>query len=310
MNTFIYKYDVPYAIGKGQLSMAYDIFRVTGRYMTGTEVTGYHLINLTNGASLIANRERAIAMVGRGQVENMRIQYNGDDVQLRGKGINLTKLPVYDMKSNSIRGQNNAEPQKQKNGLGRFTIVKRVMYKTACVGYVLTDASGKEVNISREKVQDMAIKGLIKNADAQRYTPTGQTNSTIVIRGVGCDLKSLPVVVIDKNGESFDTSAKSQNTFVRASRLNKAGILYTADGLKRTFESGDYIIVLPTGKVTVLKAADARSKLSPSQNKTALCDNSMAKIGEYCIEFYGMKKCKLSASIVLGWQVVEIHISK
>lgn len=45
-------------------------YSIVGRYMNGTEVTGYHLQSIETGKAGKFTREQVIFLVGRGQVTN------------------------------------------------------------------------------------------------------------------------------------------------------------------------------------------------------------------------------------------------
>ena len=132
-------------------------FNVTGRYMDGPQVVGYQLVG-TDGSQLQVNNDRVIYMIGRGEIENMRIQYSNGNVIPRGKGINLQKLPIFDVNKNSFRGneaQQKAASMTNKsdfNTMGQQTITKRIMRGRRVEGYVLTDFQGKEKKLPRSKV--------------------------------------------------------------------------------------------------------------------------------------------------------------
>ena len=61
----------------------------------------------------------------------------------------------------------------------------------SAVGYVVQNAGGAQKEIDRKTVLKMAQKGQIGNARAQLY------NGQAILRGVGCDLRDLPIKRID-----------------------------------------------------------------------------------------------------------------
>lgn len=295
-------------------------YRVTGRYMTGSAVTGYHLVG-ADGSQVIANKERLIYMIGRGQVENMRLQTNGDDVILRGKGVNLNKLPVFDVSKGEFRGnsasQNAASthvaPKKNSgiNPMGQLTLIKRIMYKTNCSGYVVTDMSGVEKKLSRAKVVELAKQRLISNAIVQRYTPKGSNETQLILRGVGCDISNLPVVTIDQNGniiDNEDNSKRSQSVYMRAVKMKRAGILYdNKKNRKATFSSGDYIVCGPNGNLIYMKEIDAQKVMTVvNDNVTAVCDGYLDNLDKYPVELFGCEAKQLTPDQVKRWPIVRV----
>lgn len=287
------------------------IYRVTGRYMTGSEVTSYHLVS-SDGQSLEVSKNKAIAMISRGLIENMRIQYSGDDVIIRGKGTNLNNLPVFDNKKAEFRSSNSPEQgttsrTTRQNPMAQFKIIKRVMYRTSCVGYVVTDASGKELKINKSQANELALKGSFINADAQKYKPAGENEVKIILRGINCDLKKLPVILIDQNGQAVDTTKSNQEVNVRATQLKFSGILYNEEQKsRREFSQGDYMVCMPNGKVSILKASEAKGHIKRAEAKSAICDSYLGNVGKFQYEFYGKTKMPITPSIVMKWQVITM----
>ena len=77
-------------------------YSVVGRYMVGSEVTAYHIVG-EDGSQHKATKEQLILLADRGLMLNCRIQmYNGKPL-LRGKGVNLGELPVFDEKSGKLK---------------------------------------------------------------------------------------------------------------------------------------------------------------------------------------------------------------
>lgn len=294
-------------------------YRVTGRYMTGSTVVSYHLVG-EDGSQIVAGKERVIYMIGKGQIENMRLQSDGDDILIRGKGINLNTLPVFDTAKGNFRGNQasqaaastNVAPKKGSgvNPMGQFTIVKRIMYKTTCLGYIVTDLSGEEKKFKRSKVVELATQKLISNAIVQKYTPKGETEYQLVLRGVGCDIGELPVVAVDQNGNIIDTAAVSKEQFVymRAVKMKRGGIIYDESKNKRiTFEPGDYIICGIESTLRSLKASEIESRIVLSgDSNTAVCDEYLANLSNYPVELFGGASQKLTPEQVKRWPVVKV----
>ena len=287
------------------------VYRVTGRYMAGSEVTEYHLVG-SDGSTLRVGKDKAILMISRGLIENMRVQYSGSEVIIRGKGTNLNNLPVYDIKKDNFRSNNTpvqgttARTTRQ-NPMAQYKIIKRIMFKTSCVGYTIQDATGKEVNINSTKAKDMALRGFFTNADARKYMPNGETEPRVVIRGVGCDLKNLPVILVDQSGNTVDTTKKSQNVGVRAYLSHKAGILYNSEKqVKSMFNAGDYLICTPTGEVAIMKSSIAASSMKNSMDTTAICDNYLDRLSSFSVEFLGDQRRAITPTIVKRWRIVTI----
>ena len=287
-----------------------EIYYVTGKYMTGSEVTAYHLTS-DSGQSLIVNKEKAILMISRGLIENMRVQYSDDEVIIRGKGINLKTIPVFDMNKNEFR-QSNAPKQgttnktTRQNPMSQYRIVKRMMFKTSCIGYIVVDAANRESRMKKDKAIELALKGYIINADAQKYIPAGETEPKIVLRGVGCEIKKLPAVLVDQSGRLIDDTANNE-IITRATLMRRGGILYNNYAKnKKTFAPGDYIVCTPNGGLDVLPAAKAKDVLNRSEATSTVCDSYLNNVAYYNVEFYGDAKRDIAPAMVIKWPVVKI----
>lgn len=295
-------------------------YRVTGRYMTGSTVTGYHLVG-EDGSQIVAIKERLIYMIGKGQIENMRLQANGDEMILRGKGINLNNLPVFDMNKGNFRSNQaskmaastNVNPKKNSgvNPMGQLTLTKRIMYKTNCLGYMVTDLSGQEKKFSRKRVVELATQRLISNAVVQKYTPKGSTECQLILRGVGCDISSLPIVTVDQNGNLIDPSqiAKEKTVYMRAVRMKRGGIIYDQKkSMKITFEPGDYILCGINGVLRPIKSEAAKTTFSLTGDSTsAVCDEYLDNLSDYPVELFGGPTQSLNAEQVKRWPIVKVN---
>ena len=288
------------------------LYRVTGRYMAGSEVSAYHL-NGDDGSNLAVSKEKAILMISRGQIENMRVQYSGDDVIIRGKGTNLNTLPIFDIKKSNFRDGNSPEhgssaKTTRQNPMAQYKITKVMMYKTSCVGYVIQDTSGRELRIPRDKAIDFALKGLFINAEASKYRDSSSGDIKVKLRGVGCELRNLDKVLVDQNGNIVDTTKKASSLDVRATKVRKAGIIY--NHIKKTkdiFKPGDYLICTPTGAIAVMKNDIAIKSMARSEATTAMCDNYLENLSNFSIEFIGEARNRITGNQVSSWRVVTIN---
>lgn len=295
-------------------------YRVTGRYMTGSTVTAYHLVG-EDGSQIVATKERLIYMIGKGQIENMRLQVNGGEMILRGKGINLNNLPIFDMNKGNFRNNQaskvaaatNVNPKKNSgiNPMGQLKITKRIMYKTNCLGYMVVDLSGQEKKFSRKRVVELATQRLISNAVVQKYTPKGSTECQIILRGVGCDISSLPIVTVDQNGNLIDPAqiAKEKSVYMRAVRMKRGGIIYDKkENIKITFEPGDYILCGINGVLRPIKSEAAKNTFSITGDSTsAVCDEYLSNLAQYPVELFGGPTQSLNAEQVKRWPIVKVN---
>ena len=173
-------------------------YQIVGRYMNGKEVTAYHIQSLETGKSGKYTREQVCYLVGRDQITNCTGQLYQDKVLLRGVGCSLDDLPVQyengDTKNTDKMGKVRRNETVQ-TSMEKVMITRCKRQGRSIVGYVITNSGGASVMVSREKVIELAEKGLVGNARVQNY------NNQKILRGVGCDLNQLP---------SFDESAERQ----------------------------------------------------------------------------------------------------
>ena len=298
-------------------------YRVTGRYKAGSAVTAYHLVG-EDGSQIAASKERVIYMIGKGQIENMRIQSSGDEMIPRGKGINLNDLPIFDInkqefrnnRASQIAASTSVTPKKNSgvNPMGQLTLIKRIEYKTNCMGYVVTDFSGNERQLSRKKIFELAAQKLISNAVVHKYTPKGSNSYQLILRGADCELAKLPKVTVDRYGNVIDPEKISQEkkVLMRALRMRRAGILYdNKKSLKMTFEPMDFILCGINGVLRVVKSGDAEKMfIMSNEGKAAVCDEFLDNLELYPVELFGAQAKTIRPDQVAKWPIVEVTRNK
>ena len=303
-------------------------FNVTGRYMDGTKVIGYQLVG-SDGSQLQVNNERIIFMIGRGEVANMRIQYSNGNVVPRGKGVNLLKLPAFDVNKNDFRNNKTASGNST-GAMGQQEIVARIMRGKRVEGYVLRDYSGAEKKLPRNKVIELASNKIISNATVSKYNPyRGMTLEQAKqaprfkqeewdyiqkfgyitrLNGVGVQLDTLPVLIILDDGQIVDPKDVTyyNKMTMRAFRTPRGGTIY-CDNKHMTFRQGDWIVVKPDGCLTAVGAQEfgQKCKFVRGQNK-ATCDEFLGNLDKFDIELFGTRKQKLQPNAVKGWNIVQM----
>lgn len=112
-------------------------------------------------------------MIGRGEVANMRLQSNNGTKVPRGKGINLQKLPVFDINKQAVRRKEQSHHNKQSKSslLGQQEITAKIVRWGRIEGYVLRDFHGTERKIPKDKVLELASNGIISNAKSVKHNP-------------------------------------------------------------------------------------------------------------------------------------------
>ena len=283
-------------------------FTAVGRYMDGTTLVGYRLRN-SAGVESFVNKDNVIRLISSGQVSNMRLRYEKDpetgitNVEIRGKGINLLSLDRYDIEKD--------QDPVHKNKLGRYRIVKRIMLKNNCVGYVIADEKGLEANVTKSKAFELCQKAMIHNAGVHKTLIPGTTEYSFSLVGIGTNLNELPKVYVDHNGKIIDTANRNQKYVLRALRMQKGGILYNNEtGTQIGFAAGDYLVVTPNGGLTVMKADKCQGKMSKSLENSAMCDSYLDNVMNYPVELYGLPKKYLNKDVVSRWTIVDIKNNK
>lgn len=190
-------------------------YQIVGRYLNGTEVTGYHLQSIDTGKAGKYTREQVCYLVGRDQVTNCTGQIYQDKVLLRGKGISLEDLPAVNEKGNTKNMDKVPKKSTVEQAIERFRIVGSLKDGRNTVGYVIQNAGGGTAKITRDQTIELISQGKIANARVQNY------NGKVLIRGVGCSLDELPSQQINgqagnkrtpaanKTAESKPTASKS-----------------------------------------------------------------------------------------------------
>lgn len=148
---------------------------VTGRYMDGTRVVGYHLIG-TNGISRRYQREEFAFLVGAGKVKDCAGRINDQDVAEEGNnvqfwgtnGLNIQALPQKSVQNpDEIRSVGRANPNVNPNQCQLVQLICKDDDMKVIVGYVAVTSDGQKAMLKREKVLQMAKNNLIANARLQ-----------------------------------------------------------------------------------------------------------------------------------------------
>lgn len=173
------------------------MYQIVGRYMDGTEVTGYHLQSMDRGKSGRYTREQVAYLVGRDQVTNCSGQIYKDKLLLRGVGISLDDLPVQQENGVLSRTENIGKVRKGVSAADAMTqvmIVKCVIDGKNTLGYIVQNAGGQTKYVDRATLLEMAREGKIGNARVQDY------NGKVLLRGIDCNLNQLPIVKAEELG--------------------------------------------------------------------------------------------------------------
>lgn len=295
------------------------IYRVTGRYMDGQKIIGYHLVG-EDGSQAQETRDRVIWLIGKGVITNMRVQIGAEgEAILRGKGINLNNLPVYDPNKDKYR---NTEKSQQvahssvsvkkssvadASPMGQYTITHRIMLKNKCLGYQLIDYSGTVTRKKREDVIKLAIQRLISNAVVQRYTRPETNKPELILRGVNCELSKLPILVVGDNGKIVDPTKNKDNFTVRSAYMKHSGVVHdTVNNTKIPFKAGDFIICEANGAVIIKDRLSVEQLYrKDTESAQAFCDDYLDVASNCYIELFGSKPIKLTKAMIKSWIILK-----
>ena len=295
------------------------VYRVTGRYMDGQKVIGYHLVG-EDGSQAQESRDRVIWLIGKGVITNMRVQLGADgEAILRGKGINLNNLPVYDPNKDKYRNTESSQ-QVANSGvsvrkssvagvspMGQYTITHRIMIKNKCLGYQLIDYSGAVTRKKRDEVIKLAIQKLISNAVVQRYTKPETNKPELILRGVNCELSKLPILVVSDNGKIVDPTKNKDGFTVRSAYMKHSGIIHdTVNNIRIPFKAGDFIICEANGAI-IIKDRLSVEKLykKDTESAQAFCDDYLDTASNCYIELFGSKPIQLTKAMIKSWIILK-----
>lgn len=287
--------------------MAYSkvTYRVIGRYMDGRDVKAYHFIG-SDDKNYIYNKETTIYMIGKGLVENMRISTCDGEIIIRGKGINLNKLPVYDETKQQYRNVSNND-NKTSESMGMLTITKRIMHKTNCIGYVLRDIAGNEKKLKRADVLNLVADKKVTNATLSR-TINKETGMPVTsLRGIDCALKKLPILILNESGKIIDPLISNNETIIRAVRMKTSGVIreLVSNSVKR-FSAGDFLIIQANGELDTIAGTKFSQKYEYDKTHgQATCDYYLDRLDDFSVEMYGCKEIKLKPEQVKGFAMAK-----
>lgn len=166
-------------------------YQIVGRYMSGKEVSGYHLQSLERDKSGRYTREQVCYLVGKGQITNCEGQIYKDKVILRGVGMSLEDLPVVQENSGEITRTDSVgkirKGTSNEDAMTQLMLVESIVAGKINIGYVVENSGGARKTLKRADILKLASEGRIGNARVQQYQ--GKT----LLRGVNINLNELPV---------------------------------------------------------------------------------------------------------------------
>lgn len=182
-------------------------YTVEAREMKGTYVTGYVL---NNGSSKMrVDLDQMAFLVGRGLVDNCEGRIFRDTVAIGGlNGLKLNKLPSIkskDTEGNKVKGSYSVtDDDINSKNEPLYNITGILKNGRVTVAYS-TDKNGI---VSREQVVQDAVDDKVGNLTTQMY------NGHVLLRGVGINIKSLPVRQIESGKSVANKGTKADNWWV------------------------------------------------------------------------------------------------
>ena len=267
---------------------------VTGRYMDGNKVIGYHLVG-DNGSEVRESRERIIRLISMGLVKNMRLQDGPNQTLIiRGKGVNLNELPVYDPNKNKLRNIENKV--NILNNIRKYNIVKKIYsIDNKLLGYVIKDTTyGDNKVVKAQNIVDMINRGIIENA------VLSQVGNKKIVR-IHDDVQ----IAYSRDGKILNTNEK-QNLTVRALRVEKPAIL--RDNLNNTskqLNAGEFIILDVNGNLRILDSEQIAKEFNKANVSIANSDLTKNRVKGIDIEFLGINKTFSIESIMEKGQILS-----
>lgn len=270
-------------------------YRVAGRVLKGTSVTHYLLIR-EDGKQDIVSRDRAIWLISNGLIENMRIQVLSDsDIIIRGKGVNLNNLPVYD--KDKLTGKASVETL--------YKINRRIMRGARCIGYEVVTSDNKVLKLSKDDVYKLSNNRLVTNAEVKTLTENGVKKQ--IIRGVGCNLLNLDVIILSENNRVIDKNSKTKEVTLRTILMKNDGLLENTKTKEiQKFKSGDFLVVGVSGNIVVIsKEKIINEFIVDKSTNIATCDSILDNIEKYTIRVYGGSKIEINKDKIKKWTIIR-----
>ena len=265
---------------------------VTGRYMDGNKVIGYHLVG-DDGTEIRESRERIIRLISKGLVKNMRLQDGPKGTLIiRGKGVNLNELPVYDPNKNKLRNiQNKVNIQ---NNIRKYVIKSKIYsLNNKLIGYVIQDTDyGDNKIIKAQAIVGMINRGIITNATIHII------NGKSVVR-ITTDVE----ILYSKDGKILNNK---QDLTVRVLKVEKPAILRdTSTKASKQLNAGEFIVLDINGSLRILSGEQIKQEFNNSNISIANSDLSKNKVKNIEIEFLGLNRVFNVESIIGKGQILQ-----
>lgn len=274
-------------------------YTVIGKIRNGQEIDKYVVRGL-DGSILSLSRDEVIIQGSRGVISNIRVQTCNGKAIIRGKGVDLTTLPEMNVNNGNVKAKSVKKADK-------VAITKRIMLNGKLVGYEIRGQNGITKNVLRKNIISLITNGKVENAELTRWTNPKTNRTEIIIRGVGCDIGSLPILITNSSGKIIDPSKESSGLSTRALLVNKGGFVINKKTKKQeNFMTGDFLVITLSGDIKVeSKESIIRNyKIIKGINESTV-DNYVTNIDNYVIEVFGNKDIELNKEVIKKWTIIE-----
>ena len=254
------------------------MYKIYGRFVDEENKTkSYYLIG-DNGEKLKASIKYVTDLAGRGLVDNAKTQSTKDGTSiLRGKLVNLTKLPVIVGNIDGIKI------------VGDSKITGIIYKKRSIAGYVIINANGNKSRLSYKKVVDLVADNYIGNAEAIRGK-----NGEVLIK---CNATDLDTYYMDSNNKIFKVG--KDGVKVRAIQQKNGGIINDVP-----FNRGDWLVCSYLGEVKSVREDEFKLIYKQSKDEVAICDLYLDK-GSIKIKRFDTSEEDIEHSEIKSWLIFK-----
>lgn len=189
--------------------------------MSGSTVSGYHILG-SDCSQMKVSKNHLIRLIDKNLIDNCRIQTCNNELLIRGNGINLNELPVFDERRGELRNipitgdlSQYGKDTNPNNVFGKLRITRRIVKveqepngekRGTCIGYEVISSNGVCKKLRYEKVIEMASTNQIGNAQVL------VEGDTIRLTGIGVYLEALPAIYVDAKGNEVINPSENINT--------------------------------------------------------------------------------------------------